>query len=1265
MRRAGITPVVLVRLDLDGTPTSVKYVSGDSPLLGYQPGISSIQPMSAQVDPITRRVQAGDITITFKDSKAIRNIIKTYPLKGHRVKVYLGCSELTTESDWYQVFGGAVDEVIPTPGLTSHTMRVADAFGLVLDKEITFQVASRHPMRVILDFLQDVGAFDLEPELIDAASFDPENVAAAADIGHWLVSRFNFPEGDERAQITPFSGLRAIEELAILCNGGIVPTNEGKLRFARYSHSTATVRTWDKSMIRGLRQKEATKTLINHATMQFGWTGGGDPLTVEGGTLWAPHESNGEAEFRYAVDLKDSDSIARYVFGSASAAQFYKKFSTKWFGFRSHLNGAITSGGTAVIAHASYFRAFCGTNTTDTNSTVSAARPVYLRIDDEIIKCDVLAMDSATESIPPDEDLDGNPTGNTPDDGLTAMSQGVYNAGSLSSTAGGGQVGGGAEVWGGTFTVAASGRGAAGTVAAAHADGAEILDVTIAVQHLNDLIGRCSDGLSIIEADLPVWENTPDYGDNVALTHDAYLAYGVETLAGTEKWEVIGKTLHAIGVEPHYTYLLASVRTPPSVTKTYTWPDYRLGGNDYGPANSGGRLYWLLRNKDFLQSYVLDTGFTVSNPSGRNIQISSGTVNHFGFTRRSAGRTTDFLLGASRDHYIFWNADRGVFLRKDVATGGAAPSTPPSALFLSKCVVGAASISSTSNPVERKPIVGSKLKEGSGPLTKLDANGLLDNLTSITTRVIDSLTDGTYARTLAAALSAGKVNLAAGSAGLAGQLPEAQLGDLAVTTAKLAAAAVTTAKIGALQVTSAEIAAAAITDAKVAAGAAIAGSKMSSAFALPGSLSVATTATISGAATLNGAVEATAGFAVTKPNVDGMPYASVTDRETTNHVKNPSFEVNTTGWEAYASAGDVPTISRVTTQGLFGSATPASLFVDSNDANGGVAIGAKMTAAYAAVAAAGETWCGSAHVRTNDRLTVTIVVEFLDGNNADAITGSAQEQFTIPANTWVRIQEFMVAPANSTKAILYVYVINSTGPFDLFIDGVQLEKGGQFPSSYCDGSMGAGYAWTGSANDSTSTRTGGTRDLGGMAAGSSPVIAWDDGGLEAKILRTGGSSFPSSPSTNDVFFRTDQGLLYFYDGTRWLSVEEYAIPLGAYSKLPATLSTATETVIQMARCPTNAGAQIYVTRWSSAVWISATNSGSHYWNIGIGNTAGTNFASYNTNAMSASSGWNNNDVTVNQVRTPSTDKNWSVNVTKTGSPSGINTLNTIHYRIIG
>src|SRR3990167_1593521 len=46
-----------------------------------------------------------------------------------------------------------------------------------------------------------------------------------------------------------------------------------------------------------------------------------------------------------------------------------------------------------------------------------------------------------------------------------------------------------------------------------------------------------------------------------------------------------------------------------------------------------------------------------------------------------------------------------------------------------------------------------------------------------------------------------------------------------------------------------------------------------------------------------------------------------------------------------------------------------------------------------------------------------------------------------------------------------------------------------------------------------------------------------------------GTSMPGTPSSNQRVTRTDLGYDYFYDGTRWLTVEEYSVPLGILDTL--------------------------------------------------------------------------------------------------------------------
>lgn len=91
-------------------------------------------------------------------------------------------------------------------------------------------------------------------------------------------------------------------------------------------------------------------------------------------------------------------------------------------------------------------------------------------------------------------------------------------------------------------------------------------------------------------------------------------------------------------------------------------------------------------------------------------------------------------------------------------------------------------------------IVGTKLTHGAGVLAHLAATGVLDNLTSVTTRILDDVADGaTYGKVKGAGLTVGVVN----STGLvAGAVIAGKLADGAVDTAgRLASGVVTSSKV--------------------------------------------------------------------------------------------------------------------------------------------------------------------------------------------------------------------------------------------------------------------------------------------------------------------------------------------------------------------------------------------------------------------------------------------------------------------------------------
>lgn len=62
-----------------------------------------------------------------------------------------------------------------------------------------------------------------------------------------------------------------------------------------------------------------------------------------------------------------------------------------------------------------------------------------------------------------------------------------------------------------------------------------------------------------------------------------------------------------------------------------------------------------------------------------------------------------------------------------------------------------------------------------------------------------------------------------------------------------------------------------------------------------------------------------------------------------------------------------------------------------------------------------------------------------------------------------------------------------------------------------------------------------------LTAGAGIAITVNDGADTITIARRSGTSFPGSPATGDLFYRTDRNIEYYYDGTRWLSVQLFEL----------------------------------------------------------------------------------------------------------------------------
>ncbi len=197
---------------------------------------------------------------------------------------------------------------------------------------------------------------------------------------------------------------------------------------------------------------------------------------------------------------------------------------------------------------------------------------------------------------------------------------------------------------------------------------------------------------------------------------------------------------------------------------------------------------------------------------------------------------------------------------------------------------------------------------------------------------------------------------------------------------------------------------------------------------------------------------------------------------TTNLVVNPSFEVNITdGWTQYQGGTGAVWAS---------DATKYSSGVKSLKITAGTAVAAVRGGTIAL--AAGETLTIQARVWCATAAKAGIVL--YDISNSIR----RDEQFNRKTSQWETVTATW---HNTTGGSINVRVdlenVGNDSTLVAYFDAVQAEKK-TWPSAYCDGSLGTGYAWTGTANNSTSTRvdmpvwttltvkTGGTDTLEGI-----------------------------------------------------------------------------------------------------------------------------------------------------------------------------------------
>jgi len=175
---------------------------------------------------------------------------------------------------------------------------------------------------------------------------------------------------------------------------------------------------------------------------------------------------------------------------------------------------------------------------------------------------------------------------------------------------------------------------------------------------------------------------------------------------------------------------------------------------------------------------------------------------------------------------------------------------------------------------------------------------------------------------------------------------------------------------------------------------------------------------------------------------------------TTNLVVNPSFEVNITdGWTQLQSgsgaawAQDAVKFNKGTKSLKMTAGTALSRL---HTANLTLAPGETLTVQA-------MTWCNTLEMST---------LAIWDSTGSAVLSSTTNRK----TSAWEQLTASYTNTSGADKTVRVELRNNGTDSAQIvYFDGVQAEKK-TWPTAYCDGSLGTGYAWTGTANNSTSTR---------------------------------------------------------------------------------------------------------------------------------------------------------------------------------------------------
>lgn len=256
---------------------------------------------------------------------------------------------------------------------------------------------------------------------------------------------------------------------------------------------------------------------------------------------------------------------------------------------------------------------------------------------------------------------------------------------------------------------------------------------------------------------------------------------------------------------------------------------------------------------------------------------------------------------------------------------------------------------------------------------------------------------------------------------------------------------------------------------------------------------------------------------------------------TTNLFTNPSFETNTTGLTTYNTGTPTGTRARSTDFAKFGA------YSYKIDKTGGAAQSDRYGVYNSVSVVSGQTYTFSVWVK------VSAISGGLERVWIQASTNvTTALAYIYGVSDWQRV--VITTTATGTGSARFYVAADNCDTATIYVDGFQCENRAT-ATEYCDGSLGANYAWTGTTHASTSVRTGGYRLRVGEVSGGTLVkgLYWNGTDLIWKATNTSLDASGSLTATNATLTGTITADLGAIGGWTIASTGLTATNIGLYS----------------------------------------------------------------------------------------------------------------------